>query len=91
VCAVLNSETLANVVAPYQSRGQFGARDFDLYVWYVAVREFVSDDEDHQALAVLGERAEQVAAGSSSTEACTFKPPVGAFVKRWPATVYRAK
>ena len=60
--AVLNSATLAEQVAPYQSRGQFGARDFDLYVWYVAVPEYDSGRAPHVELAELGARAETVAA-----------------------------
>lgn len=60
--AILNSATLAERVAPYQSRGQFGARDFDLYVWYVPIPEYSPKLDQHRALAKLGARAEQVAA-----------------------------
>lgn len=61
--AVLNSQVVTDRVGPYQSRGQFGARDFDLYVWYLPIPEYSGALPEHVALAQLGAHAEQVAAG----------------------------
>jgi SAM-dependent methyltransferase len=65
--AVLNSATLAQLVAPYQSRGQFGARDFDLYVWYVPIPEYDPTVALHTQLAEFGAHAETAAAGVDLT------------------------
>lgn len=73
LCAVLNSATLAERVAPYQSRGQFGARDFDLYVWYVDVPEYDPTNDKHRTLAALGDRAEQVARDVELSERMNFQ------------------
>jgi hypothetical protein len=61
--AMLNSAAVTERVAPLQARGQFGARDFDKYVFYVPIPLYDQSDEDHRALAELAGRAEQVAAG----------------------------
>jgi hypothetical protein len=54
---------LTDRVAPFQSRGQFGARDFDLYVFYVNIPLFNPENSLHAELANLAGRAEEVAAG----------------------------
>ena len=59
--AVLNSQTVTALVAPYQSQGQFGTRHFDLYVWYVNIPEFSSSLEEHLQLAELAAEAEAIA------------------------------
>ncbi len=59
--AILNSPVITDRVAPYQARGQFGARHFDLYVWYVPIPEYDAAIGDHRALAELGAQAEDVA------------------------------
>jgi len=73
LCAILNSITVAERVAPYQSRGQFGARDFDLYVWYVAIPQYDPANETHRAVAALGQRAEEVAAKVDLAENINFQ------------------
>ena len=60
--AVLNSEAARRRVATLQSRGQWGARDFDKVMWTLPIKEFDSDDPLHTALATAGHRAETVAA-----------------------------
>lgn len=60
--AVLNAPALGRIVAPYQSRGAFGPRDFDKYVWYPAIPEFDGRNQGHCRLAALAEQAEQVVA-----------------------------
>jgi SAM-dependent methyltransferase len=73
LCAALNTAAVAERVAPYQSRGQFGARDFDLYVWYVPIPEFDPANEGHKRLAALGQRAEAVAAQVPLPEQVNFQ------------------
>lgn len=59
--AILNSPVLAEVVEPYQSRGAFGARDFDKYVWYPPIPEFDFANAGHQHLATLGAMSKELA------------------------------
>jgi hypothetical protein len=60
--AVLNTRVVTDRVAPYQSSGQYGTRDFDKYVWYVPVPEYSPTIAKHGQLATLGRRAEEIAA-----------------------------
>ncbi len=69
---ILNSEVLTRRVAPLQSRGQFGARDFDKYVFYVDIPSFQPDDPAHQAIADLGAQAEKVAGSVDLKEKIGF-------------------
>jgi SAM-dependent methyltransferase len=62
LCAILNSATLTARVEPLQSRGAFGPRDFDLYVFHIAIPLYDPNDSAHLELAALGARAEEVAA-----------------------------
>jgi hypothetical protein len=68
--AILNSPVLGEIVAPYQSRGAFGARHFDKYVWYPPIPEYDGANTEHRALADVGRRAaaaaSEVAIHSSS-------------------------
>jgi hypothetical protein len=61
--AILNSAELTRLVQPYQSRGEFGPRDFDKYVFYVPIPLFDEGVDAHRELAALATRAEAVAAG----------------------------
>ena len=49
------------MVEPYQSRGAFGPRDFDKYVWVLPVPLFDASVPLHRSLSDLGQQAEQVA------------------------------
>jgi hypothetical protein len=60
--AVLNAPAIAEIVAPYQSRGAFGARDFDKYVWYPPIPEYDKTIESHRQLAELGRQASEIVA-----------------------------
>lgn len=64
LAAVLNAPCTTQRVAEYQSRGLFGARDFDTYVWRLPIPVFDSGDELHQRIADLGAQAEAAAAGT---------------------------
>ena len=61
LCGVLNSEALRAGVARYQSRGQWGARDFDKYVFNLPIPLFDADTPLHRRLADAAATAEDVA------------------------------
>jgi len=62
LAAVLNSETVRAAAAGYQSRGQFGARDFDKVAFNLPIPRFAATVPLHVELADAGRRAEAVAA-----------------------------
>lgn len=59
--AILNAPATTKAVAEYQSRGLFGARHFDKYVWRLAIPKFDPGDDTHLMLAHLAQRAERAA------------------------------
>lgn len=59
--AVLNASVTQRLVEPLQSRGQLGARHFDMYVWQLAIPRFRESDGLHAELSELAARAEGVA------------------------------
>ena len=61
LCAILNSETLRASVVGYQSQGQWGARDFDKYVFNMPIPLFDTDNSLHCTLAQAAETAEDIA------------------------------
>ena len=61
LCGILNSEALRSAVEQYQSQGQFGARDFDKYVFNLSVPRFEEADALHRRLVLAARRAETVA------------------------------
>ena len=61
LCGLLNSETLRAEVEQYQSQGQWGARDFDKYVFNAPIPRFREEDALHRELAETAETAEAVA------------------------------
>ncbi|MBV8594038.1 MAG: hypothetical protein JOZ27_07055 [Caulobacteraceae bacterium] len=60
--AILNAEEARSRVAHLQSRGLFGARDFDKVMLTLPIPRFSPADPTHAALARLGEEAETLAA-----------------------------
>lgn len=60
LCAILNSERLAQAVRPLQARGQHNPRHFDMHIFSVAFPLFDPSDALHVDLASLAERAEQM-------------------------------
>ena len=71
--AILNSETARARVAEYQSRGQWGARDFDKVVFNLAIPRFDETSKLHRALAEAAERAETIAAAVALPEGVKFQ------------------
>jgi hypothetical protein len=70
--AVLNSETARERIAPMQSKGQGGARDFDNLIWELPIPEFDRRNALHTEIANAGEAAERVAAKVPLTEGAHF-------------------
>lgn len=71
--AILNSETTRALGEKYQSRGQFGARDFDKVIWNLPIPVFDPKDALHRKLSKAGARAEAVAAGVELVETEKFQ------------------
>ena len=61
VCGVLNSETLRVGVARYQSQGQWGARNFDKYVFNLPIPRYNGGNALHRRIAQAARTAEDVA------------------------------
>ncbi len=59
--AILNSQALLARVTPLQTRGLFGARDFDKYVFAVPIPLFDTTNDSHVELAGLAAEAEEAA------------------------------
>ena len=62
MCAVLNSQALADAVLGLQPRGQHNPRHFDTYVFALGFPIFDPTKGSHWQLAQLAARAERVAA-----------------------------
>lgn len=60
--AILNSETARARAAQYQSRGQWGARDFDKVIFNLPILRFDPEEALHRDLAAASARAEAAAA-----------------------------
>ena len=71
--AILNAPVLAEIITPYQSRGAFGPRHFDKYVWYPPIPQYDVADESHRLLAQLGSNATEVAASIEIPEGVGFQ------------------
>ena len=73
LCGVFNSQTITKAVAPYQSRGQFGTRDFDKYVFQLPIPNFDPSSDLHARIADLAQTAERLACDVELSEAMDFK------------------
>jgi SAM-dependent methyltransferase len=71
--AILNSQTLGELVAPYQPRGEHNPRHFDKLVWRIPIPLFDPKAADHTRLVELAERAEQVASEEDISSQRTFQ------------------
>lgn len=57
--AIINSETLYELVTPLMSKGQFGARDLQKQLWKLPIPEFHSGNSLHIRVSQAGEMATQ--------------------------------
>lgn len=71
--AILNSETSRSRTASLQSRGQWGARDFDKVVFTLPIPRFDSAVQIHNDLATAANEAEVIAAALDLPEAVKFQ------------------
>ena len=68
LCCILNSDTARDRVAHLQSRGQWGARDFDKVMFELPIPKFDPVDTLHTDLVDAASRAEAVATATVVTE-----------------------
>lgn len=73
LAAILNSETAHARAERYQSRGQFGARDFDKVMFNLPITLFRESEPLHRELAEVGALAETVAASVELKEGEKFQ------------------
>lgn len=71
--AILNSESARSRAERFQSRGQFGARDFDKVIWNLPIPRFDSKIALHRKLATAGASAEAVAGAVELVEGEKFQ------------------
>jgi hypothetical protein len=69
----LNSETARARVEQYQSRGQFGARDFDKVIFNLPIPRFDPAIPLHLSLADAARQAEALAAAVELPESVKFQ------------------
>ena len=70
---ILNSETARQRVAQYQSRGQWGARDFDKVIFNLPIPRYDAKQPLHLTLAEAAEEAERIAAAVELPEGVRFQ------------------
>jgi hypothetical protein len=73
LAAILNSETARARAEQYQSRGQWGARDFDKVMFNLPIPPFDDRSKLHRALADAAAEAETVAAAVEIPEGTRFQ------------------
>ena len=56
LCSILNSTIVDELIKPLQSKGLFGPRDIHKKVWELPIPQFDPSNENHVALAQLGEK-----------------------------------
>ena len=71
--AILNSETSRSRTASLQSRGQWGARDFDKVVFTLPIPRFDTTERLHNELAAAAAEAERIAAAFELPETVKFQ------------------
>ena len=55
--AIINSDTLYDLVTPLMSKGQFGARDLHKHLWKLPIPEFDPSEPLHVEISKAGEAA----------------------------------
>lgn len=73
LCGVLVRPVLTEAVAPLQSRGQFGTRDFDKYVFQLPIPQVDPSSDLHSHIADLAQAAETLATAVELSPAMDFK------------------
>jgi hypothetical protein len=73
IAALLNSETARSRSEAFQSRGQWGARDFDKVMFNLPIPRFDASDLLHNAIAEAAREAETIAASVPLAEGVKFQ------------------
>lgn len=73
LAAILNSEAARSRAERFQSRGQFGARDFDKVMFNLPIPVFAEKEGLHREIAAAGAEAERVAASVELIEGEKFQ------------------
>ena len=73
ITGILNSQAIADRVAPLQAVGLFGARDFDKYVFAIPFGAFDAANAEHNQFVELVERAEEIATDVDLSGRKTFQ------------------
>lgn len=71
--AILNSEMTRSRMEKWQSRGQWGARDFDKVIFNLPIPRYDAKNETHAALAKAAAGAEKIAAAVALPEGVKFQ------------------
>ncbi|MCX7684494.1 MAG: N-6 DNA methylase [Acetobacteraceae bacterium] len=70
--ALLNADSLREILSYMQPKGQGGARHFDNLFWELPIPEFARREARHRRLVALAEKAEAVAAAATWPEGAHF-------------------
>jgi len=73
LCIVLNCEVSRSRIEAYQSRGQWGARDFDKVMFNLPIPRFEAADPLHTDLAAAAAEAETIAAAVPIADGVKFQ------------------
>jgi hypothetical protein len=73
ITALLNSETTRSRYEAFQSRGQWGARDFDKVIFNLPIPRFDANNPVHNAIAEAAREAEVIAASLPLPENIKFQ------------------
>jgi type I restriction-modification system DNA methylase subunit len=76
LAAILNSETLDQMIKPHQSRGKFGPRDIGRLPFEFNVPRFDANDKLHAQIADLGVKAAQEAVNLQKTSRLKIKAAI---------------
>lgn len=72
LAGILNSETIRGRVEALQSRGRWGARDFDKLIFALPIPRFDPQSDDHRRIVALSREAMRIAGATSLPEAGHF-------------------
>jgi hypothetical protein len=72
LCAILNSDVVADRIGKLQSRGLFGTRDIDMLPWRLPIPRYDGDVPAHSELSALGARAAREAAALPLDDGMAF-------------------
>ena len=68
LAGILNSEAIRGRVEALQSRGKWGARDFDKLIFALPIPRFDPQSEDHRQIVALSREATRIAGAASLPE-----------------------